>query len=244
MSILQDLEMIRKDIPQEERDAMDLYCVMNNEPYTVGYIEETIGIREGTECTSKMLYLNDILYNMEEYAKFNKWYNEKIASRGVVIKDSWVEKDYDLMYFIGSLYESGKYLGDIVEAFEEEELRYNLSSSPHLELSSHLCNCSAQTLIRDSFDKYVNLPRLNKCSKLLQRIYDDVLDSVEAIWFIDEDLWAETYAKEFSEDDLENLWAEVDKYKLEKYIESGYDCLLIGYYDLIRQFLDDRDLQK
>ena len=127
MSILQDLEMIRKDISQEERDAMDLYCVINNEPYTVGYIEETIGIREGAECTSKMLFLNDILYNMEEYTKFNKWYNENRASRGVIIKDSWIEKDYDSAYFMASLYKNGEYLGDIIEAFNEEELRYNLS---------------------------------------------------------------------------------------------------------------------
>lgn len=181
---------------------------------------------------------------MEEYTKFNKWYNKNRASKGVIVKDSWIEKDYDSAYFMASLYKNGEYLGDIIEAFNEEELRCNLSSSPDLGLNNQLCNYSAQELIRDSFDKYMELPRLNKCSKLLQRIYDDVLDSLEAIWFIEEDAWAENYAKEFSEDDLENLWAEVDKYKLEKYIESGYDCLLIGYYDLIKQFLDDRDLQK
>ena len=78
----------------------------------------------------------------------------------------------------------------------------------------------------------------------MQRIYDDVLDSTEAILFIEEDAWAENYAKEFSEDDLENLWAEVDKYKLKNCIESTSDCLIIGYYDLIRQFFNDRDLQK
>ena len=62
MSILQEYEMIRKEMGEKKFDSIEIYLHSHDD-----------------------LLLSDILYKPEHYIDFDKWYNDKILNRKVKV---------------------------------------------------------------------------------------------------------------------------------------------------------------
>lgn len=118
--------------------------------------------------------------------------------------------------------------------------------------------------IKDEWEKYLHLPKISKCSKLLQEIYDNVCESDASMCHIDINDWKESYADRYTDKDLDTLYSEIKKYKLEDVLElnekkyllkDGYsteeelkdykpEYKIVGYGDLETSFNDDRKLER
>lgn len=99
--------------------------------------------------------------------------------------------------------------------------------------------------IKDEWEKYLHLPKLSKCSKLMQEIYDNVCQSEATMCHITNEDWKEQYADRFSNKDIEKLKDEVEKYKLDDVItfdDSEYK--IVGWGNLETCFNDDRKLAR
>jgi hypothetical protein len=93
----------------------------------------------------------------------------------------------------------------------------------------------------DNFEKYVRLPKISRCSKLMQDVYDSVCLSDASMCHITEEDWENFYSEDYSKRDFENFKKEVNKYGLQHVIGIN-DCeyKIIGYSDLELKFNDDR----
>ena len=138
--------------------------------------------------------------------------------------------------------------------------RFNLYEIENLQHP----NNEIKTLIKDEWEKYVYLPKISKCSKLLQEIYDTVCNSDSKMCHIDFNDWKEQYADEYTKEDLDVLYDEIKKYKLEDIVDlndmeyllkDGYSTTeelkdykpeykIVGYGDLETCFNDDRNLSR
>ncbi|MBO5414698.1 MAG: hypothetical protein J6A17_03615 [Bacilli bacterium] len=138
--------------------------------------------------------------------------------------------------------------------------RFNLYEIENLQHP----NNEIKTLIKDEWEKYVYLPKISKCSKLLQEIYDTVCNSDSKMCHIDFNDWKEQYADEYTKEDLDVLYDEIKKYKLEDIVDlndmeyllkDGYstkeelkdykpEYKIVGYGDLETCFNDDRNLSR
>lgn len=125
-------------------------------------------------------------------------------------------------------------------------------------------NNEIKTLIKDEWEKYVYLPKISNCSKLLQEIYDTVCNSDSKMCHIDFNDWKEQYADRYTKEDLDVLYDEIKKYKLEDIVDlndmeyllkDGYstkeelkdykpEYKIVGYGDLETCFNDDRNLSR
>ena len=125
-------------------------------------------------------------------------------------------------------------------------------------------NDEIKNLIKDEWEKYVYLPKISKCSKLLQEIYDTVCNSDSKMCHIDFNDWKEQYADRYTKEDLDTLYDEIKKYKLEDIVDlndmeyllkDGYstkeelkdykpEYKIVGYGDLETCFNDDRNLSR
>ena len=83
--------------------------------------------------------------------------------------------------------------------------RFNLYEIENLQHP----NNEIKTLIKDEWEKYVYLPKISKCSKLLQEIYDTVCNSDSKMCHIDFNDWKEQYADEYTKEDLDVLYDEI-----------------------------------
>ena len=119
-------------------------------------------------------------------------------------------------------------------------------------------------LIIENLDRCMYLPKLSKCSKLLQQIYCNVCESESSMCHISFDDWKEHYANRYSDKDLDVLYNEIKKYKLEDVLElndkkyllkdaysteedlKNYnpEYKIIGYGDLEISFNDDRRITR
>lgn len=117
-------------------------------------------------------------------------------------------------------------------------------------------------LIADDLEKYINLPKISQCSKLLREIYDNVCESDSMMCHIDFNDWKEQYADRYTKKDLDILYSEIKKYQLEDVLElndkeyvlrdkystkeelKDYnpEYKIVGYADLQLCFNDDRNL--
>lgn len=138
--------------------------------------------------------------------------------------------------------------------------RFNLYEIENLQHP----NNEIKNLIKDEWEKYVYLPKISKCSKLLQEIYDTVCNSDSKMCHIDFNDWKEQYADEYTKEDLDVLYDEIKKYKLEDIVDlndmeyllkDGYstkeelkdykpEYKIVGYGDLETCFNDDRNLSR
>jgi len=138
--------------------------------------------------------------------------------------------------------------------------RFNLYEIENLQHP----NNEIKTLIKDEWEKYVYLPKISKCSKLLQEIYDTVCNSDSKMCHIDFNDWKEQYADEYTKEDLDVLYGEIKKYGLEDIVDlndmeyllkDGYstkeelknykpEYKIVGYGDLETCFNDDRNLSR
>jgi len=99
--------------------------------------------------------------------------------------------------------------------------------------------------IKDEWEKYLHLPKLSKCSKLLQEIYDNVCQSESTMCHITNEDWKEFYADRFTNKDINKLKEEVKKYQLDDVITfDNAEYKIIGWGNLETSFNDDRKLER
>ena len=216
MSILQEYEQIRREMGEKKYDSIETY--LNTHPSD--------------------LLLSDILYKPEHYIEFDKWYNWKILNRKVRINGIY-QTDFDDVRCDAVLYQNDKAVASIIGSYDANEIIFRCNNDP--SLSKEVLRAT----ILDNFDEYLNLPKVSKCSKLLQDIYDNVCESDSSMCHITEDDWNEFYKEDFSEKDFDNLKKEVKELGLENVITfDDAEYKIVGYGDLETRFNDDRYLQE
>lgn len=215
MSILQEYEQIRREMGEKKYDSIEKYLE-----------------------THPDILLSDILYKPEHYINFDKWYNWKILNRKVRV-NSIYETSFDDVRCDAVLYQNDKAIANIIASYDANEMNFRCNNDPNLAKEA------LRVSILDDFDKYIELPKVSNCSKLLQDIYDDVCQSDASMCHISEDDWNEFYKEDFTEKDVDNLKREVKELGLQEVItfdDAGYK--IIGWGDLETRFNDDRYLQE
>ena len=215
MSILQEYEQIRRKMGEKKYDSIEKYLE-----------------------THPDILLSDILYKPEHYINFDKWYNWKILNRKVRV-NSIYETSFDDVRCDAVLYQNDKAIANIIASYDANEMNFRCNNDPNLAKEA------LRVSILDDFDKYIELPKVSNCSKLLQDIYDDVCQSDASMCHISEDDWNEFYKEDFTEKDIDNLKKEVKELGLQEVItfdDAGYK--IIGWGDLETRFNDDRYLQE
>ena len=215
MSIMQEYEQIRREMGEKKYDSIEKYI-----------------------DTHPDVLLSDILYKPEHYTNFDKWYNWKILNRKVRI-DGIYQTDFDDVRCSAVLYQNDKAVASIIGSYDANEIIFRCNNDP--SLSKEVLRAT----ILDNFDEYLNLPKVSKCSKLLQDIYDDVCESEASMCHITEEDWNEFYKENFTEKDVDNLKKEVKELGLENVITfDDAEYKIVGYGDLETRFNDDRYLQE
>ena len=215
MSILQEYEQIRREMGEKKYDSIETY--LNTHPSD--------------------LLLSDILYKPEHYIDFDKWYNWKILNRTVKV-NSIYETSFDDVRCDAILCINKKPVANIIASYLADELNFRCNNDPNLAKEA------VRTAILDDFDKYMELPKISECSKLLQEVYDDVCESDASMCHITQDDWNEFYKDNFTEKDIENLKKEVKELGLQEVITfDDAEYKIVGWGDLETRFNDDRYLQ-
>ena len=215
MSIMQEYEQIRREMGEKKYDSIEKYI-----------------------DTHPDVLLSDILYKPEHYINFDKWYNWKILNRKVRV-DGIYQTDFDDVRCDAILYQNDKAVASIIASYDANEINFRCDNKP--ELAKEVL----RTSILDDFDSYLNLPKLSKCSKLLQDIYDDVRESDSSMCHITDGDWNEFYSYEYTGKDIDNLKKEVKELGLDEVITfNDMEYKIIGWGDLETRFNDDRYLQE
>ena len=215
MSILQEYEQIRREMGEKKYDSIETY--LNTHPSD--------------------LLLSDILYKPEHYIDFDKWYNWKILNRTVKV-NSIYETSFDDVRCDAILCINKKPVANIIASYQADELNFRCNNDPNLAKEA------VRTAILDDFDKYMELPKISKCSKLLQDVYDDVCESDASMCHITQEDWNDFYKDNFTEKDIDNLKKEVKELGLQEVITfDDAEYKIVGWGDLETRFNDDRYLQ-
>ena len=215
MSILQEYEQIRRKMGEKKYDSIETY--LNTHPSD--------------------LLLSDILYKPEHYIDFDKWYNWKFLNRTVKV-NSIYETSFDDVRCDAILCINKKPVANIIVSYPADELNFRCNKD------SNLAKEAVRTAILDDFDKYMELPKISKCSKLLQEVYDDVCESDASMCHITQEDWNQFYKDNFTEKDIDNLKKEVKKLGLQEVITfDDAEYKIVGWGDLETRFNDDRYLQ-
>ena len=215
MSILQEYEQIRRKMGEKKYDSIETY--LNTHPSD--------------------LLLSDILYKPEHYIDFDKWYNWKILNRTVKV-NSIYETSFDDVRCDAILCINKKPVANIIASYPADELNIRCNNNPNLAKEA------VRTAILDDFDKYMELPKISKCSKLLQEVYDDVCESDASMCHITQEDWNQFYKDNFTEKDIDNLKKEVKELGLQEVITfDDAEYKIVGWGDLETRFNDDRYLQ-
>ena len=215
MSIMQEYEQIRREMGEKKYDSIEKY--IDNHPDVL---------------------LSDILYKPEHYINFDKWYNWKILNRKVKV-NSIYETSFDDVRCDAVLYQNDKAVANIIASYDAKEMNFRCNNKPELAKEA------LRVTILDDFDKYIELPKISKCSKLLQDIYDDVCQSDASMCHITSEDWNEFYKEDFTDKDVDNLKKEVKELGLQEVITfDDAEYKIIGWGDLETRFNDDRYLQE
>ena len=215
MSILQEYEQIRREMGEKKYDSIETY--LNTHPSD--------------------LLLSDILYKPEHYIDFDKWYNWKFLNRTVKV-NSIYETSFDDVRCDAILCINKKPVANIIASYLADELNFRCNNDPNLAKEA------VRTAILDDFDKYMELPKISKCSKLLQEVYDDVCEADSSMCHITNEDWNEFYKDNFTEKDIDNLKKEVKELGLQEVITfDDAEYKIVGWGDLETRFNDDRYLQ-
>lgn len=153
------------------------------------------------------------------------------------------DTDYDDIRCIAILMEKGREIANVRASYESKEFEFLLNNKFNYE--SEIVINHFKTLILDEFSLHNSLPKISKCSKLLQNIYDNVCWSDSCMYHVDKDDWENLYADDYTNKDIENLKSEIKELGLEEVVginDLGY--VIVGYGDLETRFNDDRNLQK
>ena len=214
MSILQEYEQIRKEMGKKKFDSIETYLK-----------------------TTPNLLLSDILYKPENYIEFDKWYNWKMLNRTVKVISIY-ETDYDDVRCDAILCINKKKVANIIASYSTKII--GLRCNNNYDLVKETLRVS----ILDDFDKYIKLPKISECSKLLQSIYDGVCESDSSMCHISTEDWNEFYKDNYTQKDFDNLKCEVNELGLKDVItfdDGGYK--IVGWADLEIKFNDDRFIQ-
>lgn len=215
MSIMQEYEQIRREMGEKKYDSIEKY--IDSHPNVL---------------------LSDILYKPEHYINFDKWYNWKILNRKVKV-NSIYETSFDDVRCDAVLYQNDKAVANIIASYDAKEMNFRCNNNPDLAKEA------LRVAILDDFNKYIELPKISKCSKLLQDIYDDVCQSDASMCHITSEDWNEFYKEDFTDKDVDNLKKEVKELGLQEVITfDDAEYKIIGWGDLETRFNDDRYLQE
>lgn len=250
LSILHEYEMIRKGIGHDKFDSINEYLSVlcpkeqyekyKKELQTISDLPNDKWVEKKKELENKynVVYLSDILYKSKYWEKYEEWYNEQHLHRKVEIVDTWTS-DYDDIRCNAILYENDKEVANIIASYDETDLRYSIGDEDS-EMNDKFVKRAFKNLIYYEFDKYLELPKISECSKLLQEVYDNVCESDATMCHISDEDWENYYIDTYTENDLKILKEEIKKYGLENVIEIDTgEYKIIGYGDLETKFNDD-----
>lgn len=97
-----------------------------------------------------------------------------------------------------------------------------------------------KVLVLEEKESYFKLPKLSKCSNLLQKLFETVLESDSGMFFYEYEDWQDDGR---TEEELNILEKEIKKYGLQEVIGiKENDCIITCYSDLITRFIDDRGI--
>lgn len=190
--------------------------------------------------------LRDAAYHSMEEKGENLciWINENVRFRKVEILNTW-ETDYGDIRCNAILYKNNKPVANIIVSYDSNYIKeYSYNMFHTRKIPDKFAVNPFKTLLYDSFDKYLKLPKLTKCSKLLNEIYDNVCNSDASMCHITKEDWKEFYSDDFNDCDIQKLREEVKKYNLQDVItfDDG-EYKIVGYGDLETCFNDNRNLK-
>lgn len=219
MSILQDYEKIKKDIGEYKLNCIDFYVQLYPN-----------------------LTLDKIIYNEKNWKKYNDWFT-KYRMRSIKVSDFW-ETDYGDIRAIATFGLDGKQFFQVIVSVDEKDINNVLGTEWGGSESGVVENAIASIVAKD-FDKYLCLPKISKCSPLLQDIYNTVKETEATMCHITDDDWENYYADKYTNEDIQQLKSEIKLYDLENVItiDDG-DYKIIGWGDLETRFNDDIALEK
>lgn len=174
----------------------------------------------------------------KSYKIINKYDLETVQediekNMSVKILSLWLS-DHDDIRCNASISIKGKEKANIIASFD----RYNYPDWKN-------CQNDYKEEIKYNWEQYLNLPKISKCSKLLQEIYDNVCSSDATMCHIDFNDWKEDYANRYTDKDFMKLKEEVKKYQLEDIITfDDSDYKIVGWGNLETSFNDDRKLAR
>ncbi len=184
----------------------------------------------------KGILLSNVLYNEKEWEKFDNWYNKTLRNRKVKVLNCW-NTDYGDIAFSFIMYQGKNPIVNSIQTISSNVLYGSNTDEKIIK--------SIEKYVYLNFEKFTELPKISKCSKLLQEIYDSVCESDASMCHITEEDWQEYYKERYTEKDLEKLKEEVQKYNLDDVI-GLYDgeYKIVGYENLSISFNDDRSFNK
>lgn len=151
----------------------------------------------------------------------------------VKVLNVWLS-DFDDVRCNASISVNGKEKANIIASFDRSDYQ-----------DWKNCQNEYKEEILDEWEKYIHLPKISKCSKLLQEIYDNVCESDATMCHIDFDDWKKDYAERYTDKDFQKLKEEVKKYKLEDVITfNDGEYKIVGWGNLETSFNDDRKLER
>lgn len=191
------------------------------------------------------IYKDAAFRSMEENGQsLGIWNNENVRLRKAKILNKWVTDYGDVRCHV-ILYKKNKPVANIIVSYDLkyiENLSYEMYGSSRVP--EKFADNPYKILIYQSFDNYLRLPKISKCSPLLREIYDCVCKSESSMCYITEEDWEEEYSERFTEQDFKNLKDEVNNLGLEDVIEFNGEYKILGYTDLETRFNDNRKLVK
>ncbi len=168
-------------------------------------------------------------YKVISEKDLNDALDEIINKTDVKINHLWLS-DYGDIRCNATIYIHGKPKANIIASFDRE-------IHPDWKNSQN----EYKEDIKNNIEEYLYMPKLSKCSKLLQEIYDNVCQSDATMCHITEEDWQNDYASKYSCIDIETLQKEVKKYNLEDVITfNEQEYKIIAWGDLETRFNDNR----
>ena len=245
MSILQEYEEIRAILGNDMYDAISKYLDKFSPPERYdNYMKELDKYKKltGQQYINKLeelkkkhgvILLSDVLDKYEEWIKYERWYYEDYKKLSAEILNVWVS-DYEDIRYNAILYRSGKPVANIIGECDYQGWKDELNNLSKFK-----------KLVYTGYERFLKLPKISKCSSLLQEIYDEVCSSENSMCYITKEDWNEFYADRYTKEDINKLKKEVKKYHLEKVITFNDDeYMILGYGNLEMSFNDDRKIVK
>ena len=160
--------------------------------------------------------------------------NEIIKDLAVEIHDIWLTDNEDVKCNATILL-NGKERANIITRFDRIDYADWKNSQKEIK----------EEIIAD-WEKYLRLPNISKCSKLLKEIYKSVCESDASMCHITDEDWQTYYKDRYTDKDIDTLQEEIKKYHLEDVItlKNDDDYKIIGWGDLETKFNNDTMIRK